>query len=217
MKSSNVGTMVLAGAGSGLGGYLIGNQANAKRTTPAASAVQSYSVLFPAALGVLGWLLLRKKNPSAAKGLLVGGIAGAGWGYYEFGKAAAPASAAGSVASNTPSNAGTGGTAASPQSNTGTGGTANNMTQGTGRTAAAANTPSNYGTASTATSRMVGAGRRRARRMGGPTVRRPAAPGVRRALNSPFGSGLARHVGDMILPRRFQTGSSAFGRDAWTR
>ena len=217
MKSSNIGTMVLAGAGSGLGGYLIGNQANAKRTTAPASAVQSYSVLFPAALGVLGWLLLRKKNPSAAKGLLVGGIAGAGWGYYEFGKKPAAAAAASGAASNTPSNANTAATSGTPQANTGTGSTGNNMTAGTGRTAAAANTPSNYGTGGTGMSRMVGAGRRRARRMGGPILRRPGAAGVRRALNSPFGSGLARHVGDMILPRRFQTGSSAFGRDAWTR
>ena len=67
--------MILAGAAAGVGGHYIGSSMDA--TTPPSSTLMSKSVLIPGVAGILGYFLLRKKNASAAKGLLYGGLAGA--------------------------------------------------------------------------------------------------------------------------------------------
>ncbi len=177
MKSTHrsKGIMILAGAGSALGGYFAGKTADAKRTTYPSSPFMSYAFLAPILLGSLSWFLLRKKKPTIAKGLLYGGVVGAGIGYYQSSKLY-------------------GGSGAS-YAGTGTGGTGGSPT-------------GSPGTASTGQAKYLGAARRRAKRMGA-----PIAPAVRRILRSPVGSGL----GDMILPNRMKTGSSAFGKDAWSR
>jgi hypothetical protein len=191
-SKKNIGTMVIAGAGSGVGGYLIGSSADANRTTKATSAIMSYGVLAPLLIGGVGYFLLRKKNPNAARGLAVGGAAGAAYGFYKFGKPATSSSTADGSQASTGTGAG-GGTGA------GTG-------AGTGGTAAGGGT----GTGSTGTSAYLGRMRRRKRmarmaRMG----RMGAMPGrVRRILTSPNGSGL----GDMIFRGQ---GSSAF-RNPWS-
>lgn len=162
MNTKNIGTMVLAGAGSGVGGYALGKGADAKRTTPATSALGSYAVLFPLGIGLVGYLLLRRRNKTAGQGLLYGGLAGAAYGYTKFGTAAA-GGAAGSPTAMTATASSPAGTGA----NTGT---------------ATATSPSAAGQAA-----YLGANPRRRRRARGMGA---MSPGVRRALRNPNGSGI---------------------------
>ena len=98
MKSNT--TMILAGAAAGVGGHYIGSSMDA--TTPPSSTLMSKSVLIPGVAGILGYFLLRKKNASAAKGLLYGGLAGAAWGFMSASGAAGGMASTGSYAGTAP-------------------------------------------------------------------------------------------------------------------
>jgi hypothetical protein len=163
-NTKNLGVAILAGAASAIGGYAIGNTIAAKATTPATTALASPCVYVPALIGGLGMLLLRKKNRSAANGLLAGGIVGSLYGYHKFSQTAAAGAAAGT------------GTGTGAGAGTGTGAGA-----GTG----------GAGTGATSTAAYLGAnprGRRR-RRMAA-YLGAPMPRNVRKILNSPTGSGL---------------------------
>jgi hypothetical protein len=164
-RKSMITTLLAAGA-AGAGGYYVGETMDAKSAPT--SKFTAKAVLIPGLAGVLGYFVLRRKNPPAAKGLLYGGLAGAAYGYFK-------------------------GTA-SP----GAGGTAS-------ATGAGTNTQ-----ASSAMSAAPGGRRRRMAAYLGAGQR--ANPAVRKILNSPTGAGIGS-----ILPKRLQSGSSAFPNSAWSR
>ena len=87
----NLGTTLLAAGGAAIGGYYIGNSVDNSSTSPSTSAFASYSVIIPAIIGALGWFLLKGRNKQAANGLLLGGLAGAGYGYMQYSKMTAGA------------------------------------------------------------------------------------------------------------------------------